>query len=273
MNRNPRVSVVLPVWNGAQFLGDALASLRTQSLGDFEVIVIDDGSDDVTPEIIRNEASGDHRISLITNIRRSGMGHVFNQGIRAAKGEYIARMDADDIAHPDRFARQVDFLDSNRDVGVVGSQILLIDACGASLGIRRYPVGDNDLRRAMARYSPFAHPATMYRRRLVTDLGGYDSRWAPAEDLDLWIRMSRLGELANHPDTLLSYRLHGGSVTSRQGVRMQFQSTRVRINGVRHHGLRMSFLDLFLALAQLCVTPLPYPQRMELFTLYRRIFN
>jgi len=264
---------VLPVWNGAQFLGDALASLRNQSLGDFEVIIIDDGSDDGTPEIVRNEVSADHRINLITNNRRSGMGHVFNQGIGAARGEYIARMDADDIAHPDRIARQVDFLDIHRDVGVVGSQILLIDACGASLGIRRYPVGDDDLRRAMSRYSPFAHPATMYRRSLVADLGGYHSQWAPAEDLDLWIRLSRLGQLANHPDTLLSYRLHGSSVTSRQGLRMQIQSTRVRINGVRHHGLRMSFLDVFLAVAQLCAAPLPYTQRMKLFALYRRIFN
>ena len=270
---NPRVSIVLPVWNGALFLEEALTSLRSQSLGGFELIIIDDGSDDGTPEIIRRVASVDNRIKLITNKRQSGMGRVFNQGIRAATGEYIARMDADDIAHPERLARQVEFLDTNRDVGVVGSQILLIDARGASLGTRRYPVGNDALRRAMARYSPFAHPATMYRRRLVTDLGGYDSRWAPAEDLDLWIRMSRLGELANHSDALLSYRLHGGSVTSRQGVRMQLQSTRVRMNGVKHHGLRMSFLDLFLAVAQLCVTPLPYTQRMELFTFYRHFFG
>lgn len=273
MTANPRVSIVLPVWNGARFLEDTLSSLRIQSSGDYELIIIDDGSDDATPQILRRAAQADRRVNLITNSRRSGMGYVFNQGIGAATGEYIARMDADDIAHPERLARQVDFLDTNRDVVVVGSQVQLIDVRGEPLGIRRYPLGNDALRRAMARYSPFAHPATMYRRRIVADLGGYEPRWAPAEDLDLWIRLARRGDLANHPDALLSYRVHGDSVSSRQGLRMQIQSTRVRINGVKYHGFFMNYLDMFLSVAQLCAVPLPYAYRMRLFAFYRRILG
>lgn len=270
---NPRVSIVLPVWNGARYLEGTLSSLRSQTMGDYELIIIDDGSDDGTSAILSKGAQVDHRIKLITNRRRSGMGFVFNQGIGLATADYVARMDGDDIAHPERLARQLDFLEANSGVVIVGSQIQLIDSLGALLGIRRYPLSDIDLRRAMARYSPFAHPATMYRRRAVLDLGGYDSRWAPAEDLDLWIRLSRVGELANLPDTLLSYRLHGESVTSRQGLRMQAQSARVRINGVKRHGLRMSFFDVVLATAQLFAAPLPYSKRMELFAFYRRLLG
>ena len=270
---NPRVSIVLPVWNGARYLEGTLSSLRSQTMGDYELIIIDDGSDDGTSAILSKGAQVDHRIKLITNRRRSGMGFVFTQGIGLATADYVARMDGDDIAHPERLARQLDFLEANSGVVIVGSQIQLIDSLGALLGIRRYPLSDIDLRRAMARYSPFAHPATMYRRRAVLDLGGYDSRWAPAEDLDLWIRLSRVGELANLPDTLLSYRLHGESVTSRQGLRMQAQSARVRINGVKRHGLRMSFFDVVLATAQLFAAPLPYSKRMELFAFYRRLLG
>lgn len=266
-----RVSIVLPVRNGEKHLLAALNSIQNQTFQLYELIIINDGSIDNTAEIIRQTSVNDHRITIINNSCSMGMGYVFNQGIHVSQGEYVARMDADDIAHPDRLAKQVDFLDANRDVVVVGSQLTLINEMGNLIGTRSYPLCDHDLRRVMARFSPFAHPATMFRRTLVAGLGGYDPRWAPAEDLDLWIRMSKHGKLANLPDALLSYRIHGESVTARDGYKMHLLSARVRINGVRYHDLVMSKFDIFLSIVQLAIAPLPFRWRMVFFGLYRHV--
>jgi len=268
-----RVSIVLPVRNGEKHLLAALNSIQNQTLQIFEIIIINDGSTDNTAEIVRQASVHDHRIIIINNSSRIGMGYVFNQGIHVAQGEYVARMDADDIAHPDRLAKQVDFLDANRDVIVVGSQLTLINEVGNLIGTRSYPLCDHDLRRVMARFSPFAHPATMFRRALVVGLGGYDPRWAPAEDLDLWIRMSKYGKLANLPEALLSYRIHGESVTARDSYKMHLMSARVRINGVRNHALLMSKFDIFLNIVQLAIAPLPFRWRIALFGLYRHVIS
>ncbi len=267
---NPRVSVVLPVLNAATYLRAALRSLSEQSFSDYELVVIDDGSTDQSGAIIDAAAQLDPRVRVIRNKMSIGMGHVFNLGLFAAKGEYVARMDGDDVAHPERLARQVAFLDAHPEVVVVGAQVELIDVSGSVVGTRSYLVDDGPLRRAMARVSPFAHPVTMFRRELAVHLGGYDVRYAPAEDLHLWVRLAKCGLMANLPDVLLRYRVHDGSVTARQGLRMQWQSLRVRLLAARRHGLQMNRVDAFLAVAQLGAAPLPYRLRMALFEWYRR---
>ena len=266
----PRVSVVMPVWNAAPYLRTALKSLSGQSFADYELIIIDDDSTDGTAAIVHDMAKSDPRVRVIRNQSRVGMGHVFNQGLFAAVGHYVARMDGDDVAHPERLARQVAFLDAHPGVVVVGAQLELIDASGKLVGSRSYPVSDASLRRAMVRVSPFAHPVTMFRREVAVHLGGYDARYAPAEDLHLWVRLSSRGQMANLPDVLLRYRLHDRSVTARQGMRMQWQSLRVRLLARRQFGMRFSLVDVVLAFAQLWASPLPYRLRMALFDRYRQ---
>jgi len=266
---SPRVSVVMPVWNASKYLTAAMHSIAGQSFSDYELIIVNDGSTDETETIIAEFARLDSRIILVQNKSRLGMGHVFNQGIFAARGEYIARMDGDDISHRDRFMRQVSYLDAHPKVVVVGGQIELIDSRGVVTGARAYPIYDHELRRAMARVSPFAHPVTMFRREVAINLRGYDVRYAPAEDLHFWVRFASLGLLANLPETLLRYRVHGGSVTAKHGMRMQWQSLRVRLLAWRRYGLPMTPADMALAVVQLGAAPLPFRVRVALFDRYR----
>jgi hypothetical protein len=179
-------------------------------------------------------------------------------------------MDGDDVAHHERLARQVAFLDAHPSVVVVGAQLEIIDAQGRVVAERSYPTDDESLRQMMKHVSPFAHPVTMFRRRVAIRVGGYDARYAPAEDLHLWVRLSSCGQLANLPSVLLRYRVHGGSVTATQGMQMQWQSLRVRLLAWRKFGLPMKPVDLLLAFAQLGVAPLPYHLRMALYRRFRK---
>jgi glycosyltransferase involved in cell wall biosynthesis len=139
-----------------------------------------------------------------------------NFGLQEAKGEFIARMDADDWSHPDRFAKQVEFLHSHPDIAVVGTQIDIMDENDRPMGHRSYPTDPEAISAALCRYNPLAHPSVMYRKGAVCQSGGYRYRRFPAnEDYELWCRLARLRYgLANLPRTLLRYRLHSEAMKS-----------------------------------------------------------
>jgi len=205
----PVISVILPVYNGAAYLTLAVESILNQSFGDFELIAIEGGSRDSSPEILAGLADRDARIRVA---KQAGPGLVgaLNQGIALSRGEFLARMDADDVAHPERFAVQLDFLRCHPDIAVVGAAMTLIDAAGRRLRDIDYPVQPADVARALESGSALAHPAVMMRRGAVQEVGGYREILDHAEDYDLWLRMSERGLLANLPDRLLSYRQHAG---------------------------------------------------------------
>jgi glycosyltransferase involved in cell wall biosynthesis len=267
----PRVSVVIAARNEARHLAEALESVLAQEGVRFEVLVIDDGSTDATAEIVRRCATEDARVRLLSNERNLGMGASFNRGLAAARADYVARMDGDDVCAPGRLAAQARLLDADPSLIVVGGHLQLIDGSGRVTGERRYPLGDAALKRRMFRFSPFAHPATMYRRRVVIDAGGYDPRFTPAEDLDLWLRLAGRGRFATADRVVLRYRLHTGSVTSRRSQRMQWQTLRVRAHAVVRYGFRPSAADVLFSIAQLAALPVPYRQKMRMFELYRRL--
>jgi hypothetical protein len=206
----PRVSVVLPVRNGAAFLEQALESVLSQTLRELELIVVDDGSTDRTPEILADVAVRDRRVRLLSG-GRSGVIPALNEGCAAADAPFIARLDADDVALPERLERQVAVLDARSEVGLVGGAYFTIDEAGGRRGTFRPPTDDAALRARLAKYNVFASSAVTFRRDAFERAGGY--RLALAEDYDLWLRISERWQLAAVPEPVLEYRYHHGQVS------------------------------------------------------------
>jgi hypothetical protein len=214
----PRVSVVMPVFNGGSYLAAAVESVLKQSFGDFELLAIDDGSTDQSASVLSGFARSDRRIRLVTQAN-AGIVASLNKALELAEGEYIARMDADDVALPLRFARQVAFLDARPDVAVVGSAITLIDQEGNMIRDVDYPLAPPAVSEFLIQVGcALAHPAVMMRRGDVAAVGGYRSAYRHAEDYDLWLRISESRALANLPDRLLLYRQHPAKASARQAA-------------------------------------------------------
>ena len=213
LGSRPRVSVVLPVRDGAAYLKPAVESVLGQTFEDFELIAIDDGSRDDTPRILRGFRECDRRVRILRH-RCAGQPAAMNLGIRFALGEYIARMDADDLSLPERFARQVDFLDRHLEAVAVGTQVELIDQVDRSLGFLSYPQRAADTRALLLGHSSsICHPAAMIRRADLVSVGGFRRFFAPAEDYDLWLRLSDRGEIHNLGEVLFRYRFHPRSLS------------------------------------------------------------
>lgn len=210
----PAVSVVMAVHNGERWLAETLASLSAQTFSDFEVVVIDDGSTDDSAAILAAAAGRDARYRVVTQTN-CGLVASLNRGLTEARALLVARIDADDVAEPERFARQVAFLATRPEVAAVGSAIRIIDGDGRFLRIQTYPCGPEAVAKAMLRGCALAHPAVMMRRAAVQTIGGYREAFRHAEDYDLWLRLGESHALDNLPEPLLRYRRHGGSVSFR----------------------------------------------------------
>lgn len=202
----PRVTVLLPAYDCALFLREAVDSVLAQTLRDFELVVIDDGSTDGTAQVL--QSYDDPRMVVLTQ-ENQGMAAALNRGLALARGEYVARMDADDRSAPQRLERQVAFLDGHPEVVVVGSRYRTMDVHGVPGSVVRLMRHDKDLRREMYLSSPFTHGCVMLRRQAVLAVGGYDGSLWPAEDYDLWTRIG--GGLANLPESLYDYREHSST--------------------------------------------------------------
>jgi glycosyltransferase involved in cell wall biosynthesis len=207
----PLVSVVMPVYNSEAYLQAALTSILAQSFRDFDFVIVDDGSMDGSAAILARAAAQDPRIKLISRENR-GISASLNEGIAMAQGELIARMDADDIALPDRLARQVAFLEAHPDCGLLGGQILFTDPDDRPLMNVRYP-SDHEaiVAQMIGGKTSIAHPAVVARRRHVESVGGYDPAYDFAEDVDLFLRLAEVTRLTNLPDLVLRYRQHPGA--------------------------------------------------------------
>jgi glycosyltransferase involved in cell wall biosynthesis len=207
------LSVLLPVFNASRYLRQALDSLWVQSLRDFEVIAIDDGSTDGSLSILLKYAAKDARVHVISR-SNTGIVGALNDGLKECEGEFVARMDADDVCLPERLAQQVGFLSSNPDCVALGTDVLYTDPEGAPL-IRHRPALDHSgivSQLLDGNGGAMIHPSVMFRRRALERVGGYRERYQWIEDLDLYIRLSEMGSLANLPDVHLHYRQHLRSV-------------------------------------------------------------
>lgn len=227
----PTVSVALSVYNAERFLDEAIRSVLAQTFCDFEFLILDDGSTDGSRAIIEDHADRDVRIRPIVRENR-GLIASLNQLIEESRAPLIARMDADDICHPERFARQVAFLAAHPDHGVVGCWTRDIDEFGLPypLGGEDQPLTHEDFLKAIERNGPLlCHPGVMYRREVVRSVGGYQAAFRHCEDLDLWLRLASVTRIANIPERLLTYRHYAGQVSNRHLTEQQIGAAVARL--------------------------------------------
>jgi hypothetical protein len=215
-------SVVMSVFNGQAFLAEAIESILNQTLDDYEFVIVDDGSTDRTAKILAEYASRDERVRVYRHENR-GRAVSLNIGIGLARGKYIARMDADDIALPNRLREQIDFMDTHPEVGLLGGAFELISTNGRVLKTVRFPSEDSAIRAVMLACNPFSHPTVVMRKELVSATGGYRKALLDADDYDLWLRISERSQLANLEKCVLQYRVHSNQV-SIQNMRHQEMS-------------------------------------------------
>lgn len=213
LGESPLLSVVMPVYNAERYLAEAIESVLKQTFTDFEFIIINDGSADLSLDILQAYADGDHRIRLISRENR-GLVKTLNEGVDLALTPLIARMDADDICYPERFSKQIQFLKENPGHVVVGSRVRLIDEDNDPLRLFSLETTHQEIDSAHLRGEggAIAHPAAIFRKDKFNLVGKYRAEYIHSEDLDLWLRMAEAGKLANLPDLLLDYRQHLHSI-------------------------------------------------------------
>ena len=220
----------MSVKNGAPWVRDAVESILRQTAPDLELIVIDDGSTDATGALL--DAVHDERMR-VEHRPPAGLTASLNRAVSLARAPLLARLDADDVARPDRLERQTRFLDRCPEVGLCGTGAREVDAAGRDVAIVTPPVDDDAIRRAMIRRNPFVHSSVLMRRAALEAAGGYDERWPVAQDYDLWMRMSRVTRLANLPEPLVTRRLLPGRVSiERDRLRLEAE-LRVRWRALR----------------------------------------
>jgi glycosyltransferase involved in cell wall biosynthesis len=259
MSGAPAVSVLMGVRDGAPWVAEAVASVLAQSAGDLELIVVDDGSGDATPDLLA--AVHDSRLRVERQAPR-GLAPALNRALALARAPLVARLDADDLALPERLARQRAFLDAHPEIGLLGTGAREVSPSGREVGVVTPPAEDAAIRRALIRRNPFVHSSVMMRRDLLERLGGYDETLAVAQDYDLWMRMSRLTRLANLTAPLVVRRLLPGRVSVTRDDRRLRAEARVRWRALRS-GVYPWWCAVFL-LKPLAGLLLPAPLRSAL---------
>jgi len=230
----PRVSVVMSVYNEEPYVGHAIDSILRQTFRDFEFVIIDDGSVDRTPHILQSYRNPRLRIYHQEN---QGQSASLNRGIQLAAGAYIARMDADDIALPQRLEREVRFLDVHPDIALVGTWCMKVNTATGHERLQRLPENDAAIRRFLVVDNPFIHSSVMIRRSVIETVGLYDRRliW---QDYDLWVRVAGNHRMANIPEPLMVRRKHPASIsgTSKKS-RKSWERFQIQVKASRQVGL------------------------------------
>lgn len=224
---SPKITVLMPVYNGEKYLREAIDSILNQTFKDFEFLIINDGSTDNSVKIIGSYKNP--RIRLIHNEKNLGLIFSLNRGLNLACGEYIARMDCDDISLPERLLVQVNFMEKNPQVSVCGSWTKIIGRDKEF--INKYPLTDEELRARLLFNTPLAHPTIIIRKEIIKNYGlKYDENYKHAEDYQLWARIIKYTKISNIPKVLLLYRMHQASVSADYSAAQKENSNKVRLD-------------------------------------------
>jgi glycosyltransferase involved in cell wall biosynthesis len=232
---SPRVSVILCAFNNEATIAQSVDGILGQSYTDFELIVIDDASTDRTPEVLAGYA--DPRLIRVRNASNLGPYRSANKGLKLARGEYIARHDADDVSLPDRFRLQVARMDESPELALLGTSYRVIGRTGQILETSLLPTQDRELRERQSRGNVFLHGTVMMRRSAIERAGGYREYFPVSQDYDLFLRLSELGEIANLAEPLYLFRFHSESITrNRRELQLACRQLAMRLAEQRRAG-------------------------------------
>ncbi|UCG13685.1 MAG: glycosyltransferase [Deltaproteobacteria bacterium] len=229
--KKPIVSVIMSVFNGQQYVGQAVQSVLKQTFADFEFIIIDDGSSDLTWEHL--VAYRDPRIRLFRNQENVGLTKSLNKGLALAKGKYVARQDADDLSFPLRLEKQVTFLERHPEVVLISAHYEVIDPEGNTLGLLRRKGDPGLVAWSLLFYNHLAgHSLVMYRRHAVVGIGGYSEARPYSQDYDLWLRLSKVGDIVILPEVLLRWRKHDAQISDQARSEQEAHALELARNGI-----------------------------------------
>ncbi len=211
---SPKISVIIITYNRADLLPKAIASVLAQNYRDFELLIIDDGSNDETETFVCGLALRDERIKYFKNEFNLGISKSRNRGVLLARGEYIAMLDSDDYwLDNDKLKSQAAFLDKHAGVGLIGTAIRCEDETGRILKEDIFAVADEEIRARMLGKNQIAQSGVLYRKSAFIKAGGYDETFNIGEDYDLWLKMGRDSKFANLPEVMTAYLIHSGGIT------------------------------------------------------------
>lgn len=265
------VSVVMSNWNGSRYLRESIESMLNQTYKNFEFLLLDDGSTDASKDIIREYAAKDPRIVMVLADENVGLTRTLNKGIAMAKGKYIVRMDSDDVSEPTRIEKQVAFMErpENVRVGVCGSYCSIIDKEGKQGAIKKFPVTDQEIRKAIWYRNPIQHSSAIIRKEAIQAVGDYHEEFLQSEDFELWLRIGTKYEFRNIPEVLLRYRIHGDNIVLKKQKRMIYQILKARRMAYRDYGYAMSAKDSLFYIATTLALILPAKVTLWLFNRFQ----
>jgi glycosyltransferase involved in cell wall biosynthesis len=267
----PLVTVIMPVYNAASYLEEAVNSILNQTFVDFEFLIFNDGSTDSSSSVLNNIY--DSRIVLYDYKDNTGYVKHLNKGLEVAKGKYIARMDSDDIALPTRFAQQVALLEEEPEVGLCGTAY---NNFGARSYTVKVPLNDSEAKRYLLRDSPFGHPTVMFRKSIIEQYSFcYDKDYMPAEDYKLWYDFSKVSKIKNLPDVLLHYRVHLHQISSYMNETQRNNADKVRVLQLLDKGFILNAKEqqLYCQILQCTACPQTDTEFSELIDLMWKISN
>jgi glycosyltransferase involved in cell wall biosynthesis len=223
----------MSVYNAEKYLEKAIESILTQSLYDFEFIIINDKSNDSSSDIISKFADQDQRIKYIENENNRGLTYSLNKALELAQGEYIARMDADDISTPYRLEKQFDYLQKNKEISLIGTSAYNINEDGEVIAERNVPLEYEEIKKSINLINPIIHPSVMFRKKDILDIGGYNEEFKKVQDYELWFRIIANGlKVENLSDRLLYYRVNN-QYFERKSLNYRTTDLKVRWKGYK----------------------------------------
>ncbi|MDD2270561.1 MAG: glycosyltransferase [Candidatus Dojkabacteria bacterium] len=243
-SRNPLVSVLVATYNSEKFIRETLDSLQKQSYKNLEILVCDDASSDGTVDIVKSFQEKDKRILLIQNQRNLGISLNMNNGIQKAQGKYVAILDADDWSYPYRIEDQVKVMEGDKEIILCSGYMHICDENLKVKNLREYPLHDKEIRKALVRYNPISHPASMWRTSELMKTSLYNNRFPIARDYDLVVRISEFGKYQNIPKPLIKYRVRKDSETGKRVRQTQWYSFYIQMKAHFEYDFPLKFSDL-----------------------------
>lgn len=237
MKVKPRISVIMSVYNAEVYVVEAIKSILNQSFSDFEFLIIDDCSNDDSINILNLYAQKDARIRIFANKENLGLTKNLNKLIQISNGEFMARMDADDISLSERFNEQIKHFENHPDIDIIGTFSENISNDGTVIGKRKVPVTHEEIRKLLPKLNPLSHPTVMFRTSALKRIGGYDERYKTSQDFHLWYKAIGNGlKLMNIPSVLFQYRMDN-DYASRKSFQYRMNEFKIKLDGYKLIGL------------------------------------